>query len=237
MMKNKVFILFLVVVLLVSLNHGFTSNAKGLKATIVIGGKSYDVVYEDNATTKKLLKKFPVTYKMSELNGNEIYKYLDYDLPANEKKVKQINAGDVMLYGTDCIVIFYKSFKTDYSYTYLGHISDKTGLDKIGDNSSVEVTYKKVNNNTTSQKKSKTKKLKLSKTSLSLSVSKTATIKIKGSYKIKVKPSKKKYVKVTVKGKKIKIKGLKKGSVKLTVKGYKDGKLKAKNTIKVKIVK
>ena len=217
-MKNKVFILFLVVVLLVSLNHGFTSNAKGLKATIVIGGKSYDVVYEDNATTKKLLKKFPVTYKMSELNGNEIYKYLDYNLPANEKKVKQINAGDVMLYGTDCIVIFYKSFKTDYSYTYLGHISDKTGLDKIGDNSSVEVKYKKVNNNTTRQKKSKTKKLK-------------------GSYKIKVKPSKKKYVKVTVKGKKIKIKGLKKGSVKLTVKGYKDGKLKAKNTIKVKIVK
>lgn len=81
----------------------------------------------------------------------------------------------------------------------------------------------------------KTKKLSLSKTSLTVSVSKTATVKVKGNYKIKVKASKKKYVKISVKGKKIKIKGLKKGSVKLTVKGYKNGKLKAKGTIKVKI--
>lgn len=81
----------------------------------------------------------------------------------------------------------------------------------------------------------KTKKLSLSKTSLTVSVSKTATVKVKGNYKIKVKASKKKLVKISVKGKKIKIKGLKKGSVKLTVKGYKNGKLKAKGTIKVKI--
>ncbi len=81
----------------------------------------------------------------------------------------------------------------------------------------------------------KTKKLSLSKTSLTVSVSKTSTVKVKGNYKIKVKASKKKYVKISVKGKKIKIKGLKKGSVKLTVKGYKNGKLKAKGTIKVKI--
>ena len=81
----------------------------------------------------------------------------------------------------------------------------------------------------------KTKKLKMSSSSVSLTVSKSLTVKVKGSYKIKVKPSKKKYVKVTVKGKKIKIKGLKKGSVKLTVKGYKNGKLKAKGTIKVTI--
>ena len=81
----------------------------------------------------------------------------------------------------------------------------------------------------------KTKKLSLSKTSLTVSVSKTATVKVKGNYKLKVKTSKKKLVKVSVKGKKIKIKGLKKGSVKLTVKGYKNGKLKAKGTIKVKI--
>ncbi|SNU08055.1 Peptidoglycan-binding domain-containing protein, expansin [Lachnospiraceae bacterium] len=81
----------------------------------------------------------------------------------------------------------------------------------------------------------KTKKLSLSSTSLTLTVSGSKIVKVKGSYKIKVTASKKKYVKVTVNGKKIKIKGLKKGNVKLTVKGYKNNKLKAKGTIKVKV--
>ena len=91
---------------------------------IKIGDVNFQASFEDNKTTKELLKKFPVTYTMSELNGNEKYKYLSYELPENAKQVKTIHAGDIMLYGTDCIVIFYKDFKTSYSYTRLGRITD-----------------------------------------------------------------------------------------------------------------
>ena len=65
---------------------------------------------------------------MSELNGNEKYVYLDKSLLTNPSNPKQINTGDVMLYGNNCLVIFYKSFETSYSYTKIGHIDNLPDL-------------------------------------------------------------------------------------------------------------
>ena len=183
----------------ICLSVGFISDASGIKSTITIGGKSYDVVYKNNASTRALLDRFPATYIMSELNGNEIYKYLDYELPTNEKAVNQINAGDVMLYGSDCIVIFYKSFKTNYSYTYLGHIKDFEGTDDITVGSDVKVSFKSV-----------PKSIKLSKSKLSLKKGKTYSLKLKNanSKKIKWISANKKVATVSKSGK---IKAKKKG--------------------------
>ena len=65
---------------------------------------------------------------MNELNGNEKYVYLDNKLPTSPYNPKRINAGDVMLYGNNCLVIFYKSFDTSYSYTKIGHIDNLPDL-------------------------------------------------------------------------------------------------------------
>ena len=67
---------------------------------------------------------------MRELNGNEKYIYLDTTLPTNSSNPKRINVGDVMLYGDNCLVIFYKSFDTPYSYTKIGHIDNLENLGK-----------------------------------------------------------------------------------------------------------
>ena len=72
---------------------------KKTQIQLKIGNTKFKAAFEDNKTTRALLKKFPVTYTMSELNGNEKYKYLSYELPTNEKQVKMIHAGDIMLYG------------------------------------------------------------------------------------------------------------------------------------------
>ena len=39
-----------------------------------------------------------------------------------------------MLFGSNCLVIFYKTFNTSYSYTKIGHIENMPDLD---DNSTV----------------------------------------------------------------------------------------------------
>ena len=108
---------------------------------IKIGDTNFQASFEDNKTTKALFKIFPVTYTMSELNGNEKYKYLSYELPKNAKQVKTIHAGDIMLYGTDCIVLFYKDFKTSYSYTRLGRITDPSGLEKAVTKGKIKVQF------------------------------------------------------------------------------------------------
>ena len=97
---------------------------------VTIDGKEYIVQLEDNETTKAFLNLLPLEFSMNELNGNEKYAYLDNTLPTNSSDHIKINSGDIMLYGNDCLVIFYKSFNTSYSYTKIGHIDN---LDDLGD--------------------------------------------------------------------------------------------------------
>lgn len=100
------------------------------KMEVVISGTTYNVKLESNPTVISLLDLLPLDLNMKELNGNEKYFYLDTTLPIREGEVKEIKAGDVMLYGDNCLVIFYQSFSTVYSYTKIGHIDNLPTLDK-----------------------------------------------------------------------------------------------------------
>ena len=106
---------------------------------VTINGKQYVVQLEDNETVKSFINILPQELNMSELNGNEKYIYLDITLPTNSSNPKHINSGDVMLYGNNCLVIFYKSFDTSYSYTKIGHIDNLGSLE----NGSVTARFEK----------------------------------------------------------------------------------------------
>ena len=96
---------------------------------INIDGREYILNLEDNKTTKALLDILPLSISMNELNGNEKYYYLDDNLSTNSYNPSTINKGDVMLYSSNCLVIFYKTFNTSYSYTKIGHIDNLDDLD------------------------------------------------------------------------------------------------------------
>ena len=104
------------------------TTGEPMNITLTIGTKTFAATLSDNATTRALISKFPLSVDMSELNGNEYYAYLDGSLPTASKNPRTIHAGDIKLYGANCLVIFYKSFSTSYSYTDLGLISDTAGL-------------------------------------------------------------------------------------------------------------
>ena len=104
-----------------------TGNSQ--KMNIQIDNKTFTVIVENNKTVKELYQKLPITLTMSDLNNNEKYCYLDFTLPTDAESVKNIKKGDVMLFGNSCLVIFYKSFTTSYSYTKIGHIENPADIE------------------------------------------------------------------------------------------------------------
>ena len=88
-----------------------------------------------------MLEKLPMTLNMKELNGNEKYHFFDTEFPTDEKSPGEISAGDIMLYGSDCLVTFYKSHSTSYSYTSVGKIEDASGFAKAVGSGNVTIKF------------------------------------------------------------------------------------------------
>ena len=79
---------------------------------------------------------------MNNLNGNEVYYYFNGDsFKTNQQSVGTINQGDIYLYQTNCLVLFYKTFTTSYSYTKIGKVINPEGLDTLIGSSNVEVMW------------------------------------------------------------------------------------------------
>ena len=110
------------------------------KIKITINGKGFIATLENNNTAKEFVKRLPLTFNMNELNGNEKYIYIDNSLPTDSYVPPKIQVGDLMLYGDNCIVLFYESFKTTYSYTPIAHIDNVDSLADTLGNDIVAVT-------------------------------------------------------------------------------------------------
>ncbi len=110
-------------------NNIESENKMNFNINVVIDEKTYNAILEENKTVQSFINMLPQEYNMSELNGNEKYIYLDQTLPTNSYNPKHIEKGDIMLYGDNCLVVFYKSFDTSYSYTKIGHIENLPDLE------------------------------------------------------------------------------------------------------------
>lgn len=110
---------------------GRADEAERRAIAISVGGKRFAAVVENTATGRAFLEKLPLTISMNELNGNEKYCY-GVTLPTNASHCDAIAAGDLMLYGSDCLVLFYGA-AGGYSYTRIGRLVSTDGLaDALG---------------------------------------------------------------------------------------------------------
>ena len=108
---------------------------------VIVGDKVFPATLADNSTAEEFKELLPVTINMNELNGNEKYYYLGTSLTVDASVPDMIHAGDIMLYGRNCLVLFYQSFETTYSYTRVGAINDPTGLAEALGTGNVTVTF------------------------------------------------------------------------------------------------
>lgn len=108
---------------------------------ITVSGQSFRGELYDNETAKAFAAMLPITLNMQELNGNEKYHYFDAPLPTDPSRPSGIHTGDLMLYGNNCLVLFYEDFATSYSYTPIGRLDDPTGLERALGSGSAEITF------------------------------------------------------------------------------------------------
>lgn len=108
--------------------------------TMKINEEEFVLTLTENDTAEAFVDLLPLEAEFSELNGNEKYSYIDQSLPSNGSIVPDIEAGDVMLYGDNCIVIFYEAHSNNaYSYTPIGQIADTSTLASAVGTGAVEV--------------------------------------------------------------------------------------------------
>lgn len=110
--------------------------------TIEIGSQSYKATLYNNPTVEAFKELLPLSINMVELNQNEKYYDLPKSLPTNASKPTTIENGDLMLYGSKTLVLFYKTFPTSYSYTKIGKVENPAGLAKTLGEGNVKVTFK-----------------------------------------------------------------------------------------------
>lgn len=111
------------------------------KIKIKVNSQIFRATLLDNNSAKAFKKMLPLTLNMIELNGNEKYYDLPISLPTNSSNLQTIKNGDLMLYGSKTLVLFYKTFSTSYSYTKLGSVDDATGLATALGSGNVNITF------------------------------------------------------------------------------------------------
>ncbi|RZJ37640.1 MAG: hypothetical protein EOO18_05235, partial [Chryseobacterium sp.] len=103
-------------------------NPSTTKMKITIGTAVFTATLYDNPSANAFKANLPLTINMTELNGNEKYYDLPNPLPTNASAVGDVKVGDLMLYGNNVLVLFYKNLNTTYNYTKLGYVDNPAEL-------------------------------------------------------------------------------------------------------------
>lgn len=108
---------------------------------VEVNGYTFHAALENNdAVTElvKMMREQPVVINMSDYSGFEKVGSLGTTLPSSNSQTTT-KAGDIVLYNSNQIVVFYGS--NSWSYTRIGHITDLTGWQEALGAGDVTITF------------------------------------------------------------------------------------------------
>ena len=114
---------------------------KVVNMNVQVGDMEFSATLEENEAVSALvemMRESPVVIQMSDYSGFEKVGSLGIRLPASNSQTTT-QAGDIVLYNGNQIVIFYGS--NSWSYTRLGHIDDLTGWEDALGSGDVTVIF------------------------------------------------------------------------------------------------
>ena len=112
-----------------------------MNMNVQIGSSTFTAALEDNSAVDALveiLEEGPVTLQLRDYSGFEKVGSLGVSLPTSNRQTTT-QAGDIVLYQGNQIVLFYGS--NSWSYTRLGKIDDLAGWEEALGSGDVTVTF------------------------------------------------------------------------------------------------
>ena len=110
---------------------------------MTIGERRFAITLADTEAARSFAAMLPLTLDMEELNGNEKKKELPRPLPTDASRPGTIRNGDLLLWGSRTVVVFYLTFESPYSYTRLGRVDDPSVLPQSLGRHDVRVVFSK----------------------------------------------------------------------------------------------
>jgi hypothetical protein len=95
---------------------------------MTVGERRFAITLTNSPAARAFAAQLPLMLDMADLNGNEKHAELPQALPVSARQAGTIHSGDLMLYGSNTLVVFYVTFDSSYSYTRLGRVDDPDGL-------------------------------------------------------------------------------------------------------------
>lgn len=119
-----------------------TNEVEEQSLKIIVNNLEFTATLENNDTVKAFVKLLPMTLTMDDVNGNEKSSFLLTNIRNDKSKNPgTINIGDIMCYSSNCLVMFYETLSTSYSYVSIGHIDNVEGYVNALGRGSVQVIF------------------------------------------------------------------------------------------------
>ena len=107
------------------------AQTKNSRMWMTVGEHRFSITLADTEAARAFAAMLPLSIDMADLNGNEKHAELPKSLPTNPDRPCTIRNGDLMLYGSRTLVVFYLTFNSPYAYTRLGRIDEPAQLASV----------------------------------------------------------------------------------------------------------
>ena len=104
------------------------AQTKDSRMWMIIGERRFSITLAHTEAAREFAAMLPLSIDMADLNGNEKHAELPKSLHTNPHRPGTISNGDLMLYGSRTLVVFYLTFNSPYAYTRLGRIDEPAQL-------------------------------------------------------------------------------------------------------------
>ena len=116
-------------------------DAQNMKLKITVGDKQFSATLNDSDAARELVQLLPMTVNMGEHNGNEKYYNLPERISGKATNPSRVEAGDLMVWSSSTLVLFYAGSSTSYSYIRLGRVDNVSGLREALGRGSAQVRF------------------------------------------------------------------------------------------------